>query len=151
MAIIKPAARHKARRFALQALYQHHFTGASARQIREDLQLENNMSKVDMPYFDLLVNGVFSKISQLNTLLEPHLNRPVAEIDPVTLAVLHLGTFELSDCPEVPCAVVLNEAIKLVKLFGAQDSYKFVNGTLDKVAKVLRPYEQEDRSTSDDA
>ena len=120
MIIIKPIARHKARRFAVQALYQHHFTQASAKTIRDELQTENNMSKVDMRYFDTLTNGVFSKISKIDNLLKQYSERAITEIDPVTLAVLRLGLFELSDCLEVPCAVILNEAGEMrgTRIFG---------------------------------
>lgn len=51
--------------------------------------------------------------------------------------VLRLGTWELLHQPEVPRAVVLDEAVELAKRFGTEDSGAFVNGVLDKIANDL--------------
>ena len=65
----------------------------------------------------------------------------LAQIDPITLAVLRLSTYELRHRLDVPYRVVINEGVNLAKKFGATDSYKFVNGVLDKVAPRLRAAE----------
>jgi N utilization substance protein B len=51
--------------------------------------------------------------------------------------VLRLGTWELAHRPEVPRAVVLDEAVELAKAFGTDDSSSFVNGVLNRVADTL--------------
>ena len=61
------------------------------------------------------------------------------ELDPVTRAVLHLGMYELMHQPALPLRVVLNEAVELARMFGAEDSYKYINGVLDQAAQHLRP------------
>ena len=65
----------------------------------------------------------------------------VAKLGPVERAVLRIATFELSERIDIPCRVVLNEAIALTKKFGAAESHRFVNGVLDKVARELRETE----------
>ncbi len=139
--MIKPSARHKARRFAVQALYQWHFTKRTAAQIRDDFLAENNMAKVDMVYFDALTKGVIEQVDALDTKLSHDLTRPINKLDPVTLSVLRLAIFELSERVDVPYAIIIDEAIKIIKLFGAQDSYSFVNSVLDKAAQRWRPLE----------
>ena len=54
-----------------------------------------------------------------------------------------IGSYELAHCPDIPWRVVVNEGIELAKMFGATDSYKFINGSLDKLAKDLRKKEIE--------
>ena len=49
--------------------------------------------------------------------------------------------YELQHRPEVPYRVVINEAVSLARRFGATDGHKFVNGVLDRAARVLRPHE----------
>ncbi len=141
MTIIKPAARHKARRFAVQALYQWHFTQDSSAKILLDLQAENNMSKVDMPYFTALVTGSLEQIQTLDAALVPFLGRAIDAIDPLALSVLRLSSYELLERLDVPANVILDEAIKITKIFGAEESYKFVNGVLDKASKEWRTIE----------
>jgi N utilization substance protein B len=52
--------------------------------------------------------------------------------------VLRLGAYELAHRPEVPVAVVIDEAVELVKRFSTDDSGRFVNGVLSALAPVLR-------------
>jgi N utilization substance protein B len=56
---------------------------------------------------------------------------------------LRLGAFELAHNPEVPYRVVINEAVELAKLFGAEHGHKYVNGVLDKLAHEVRATEME--------
>jgi N utilization substance protein B len=77
----------------------------------------------------------------LETLLAPHLDRPLDELSPVEFAVLMLGAFELSTQLEVPYKVAINEAVELAKTFGGTDGHKFVNGVLDKLAPQVRAVE----------
>ena len=53
-----PAARRKARRFAVQALYQWQLAGANLAQIEAEFRADNDMSKVDMEYFHDVLHGV---------------------------------------------------------------------------------------------
>jgi N utilization substance protein B len=55
--------------------------------------------------------------------------------------VLRLGVYELAYHPEVPYRVVINEAVELAKIFGAEQGHKYVNGVLDQVAKKVREAE----------
>jgi len=56
-------------------------------------------------------------------------------------AVLRAAVAELIARPGTPARVVLDEAIEIAKRFGAADSGRFVNGVLDRAAKLLRPGE----------
>ena len=70
--------------------------------------------------------------------MAPYLSRQLEELGQVERAVLRVALFELKMREDVPYKVAINEAIELAKTFGAEDSHKFVNGVLDKVAPTLR-------------
>ncbi len=74
-------------------------------------------------------------------MLTSSLDRPVTQLDPIEHAILRIGTFELAYRNDVPWRVVINEAIELAKTFGAEQSHKYVNGVLDRVARVTRAEE----------
>ena len=135
--------RRKARELGLQALYQWHMAGQASYEIEAQFRADNNFAKIDAEYFHVLLTGVISQQVELDAVLEPYLDRPLLELDPIELTVLRLASFELKHRLDVPYRVVINEAIELAKVFGATDGHKFVNGILDTLAPALRSVEVE--------
>jgi len=133
--------RSKARSLAVQAVYQWQMAGQNVQDIVNHFLTEHADKKVDTDYFRELVVGVPSELSRLDEALSPHLDRSIESIDPVERAVLRIGVYELANHPEIPYRVVINEAIEMAKVFGAEQGHKYVNGVLDKAAKTLRPME----------
>ncbi len=131
-------ARSRARRKAVQALYQLHFNPVAFDRLLAQFLEEPDMGQVDPAYFRELVEGVQDNRGELDAALEPLITRRLVDVDPVELAILRMATFELRHRLEVPYRVVINEAIELAKRFGAEDGHKFVNGVLDKLARELR-------------
>ena len=134
-------SRHKARRAAVQALYQWQLTQQPPGEIEDHFILDHEMDDVDLEYFHHLVCEIPMHKHELDDHLIPHLDRELAEVDPVERAILRLGAFEFEFHPEIPYKVVLNEAVELAKTFGAEHGHKYVNAILDKVAAQLRPHE----------
>lgn len=136
----KPNKRRMARTFAMQALYQWQLTAQAPESLIEDFLFEDGARSdaVDLTYFQLLLSGALDHVKSLDTLMTPHLDRDISRLNPVELAVLRLGVYELAYCKEVPYAVVINEAIELAKEFGSADGHKFVNGVLHALAPSLR-------------
>jgi N utilization substance protein B len=139
--------RHRARELALQGIYQWRITAGDDAQIEKQIHAEKNLGRYDKELFSRLLRGALSQHAGLETLLAPHLDRPLLELSPVEYAVLLLGTFELSAHPEVPYKVIINEAVELAKTFGGADGHKFVNGVLDKLAPQLRANEFSGRAS----
>lgn len=135
---MKPAARHKARKFALQALYQILFSQSDTPSVVAQHLAFMKENKVDEVYFRELVFGVMNEIDALDEMLSPHLDRSIDKLTPIELCVLRMATFELKHRLDIPYRVVLNEALLLTKTFGTQEGFKFVNGVLDKTARQLR-------------
>ena len=139
--------RHRARELALQGIYQWRVTSGEDEQIEKQIHAEKNLGRYDKELFSKLLRGALSQHADLEALLAPHLDRPLAELSPVEFAVLLLGAFELSQHPEVPYKVIINEAVELAKTFGGTDGHKFVNGVLDKLAPQLRALEFSGRAS----
>lgn len=134
-------ARHRARRALVQAVYKWQMTDADTDKVAAEFAESGALEKADGEFFDELLRGVLLASDELDELLSPNLDRVLARLDNVELAVLRLGTFELQNRPDVPYRVVIDEYVELTKLFGAQDGYKFVNGVLNKLAHSLRSVE----------
>ncbi|MBQ9275755.1 MAG: transcription antitermination factor NusB [Succinivibrio sp.] len=133
---VNPAMRHKARHFAVQAIYQWQLTGYSPEEIEQQFLEDQPVKGTDLSYLHDLISGVITHVAELDTIFEPHLSRPLKDLDQVDKAILRLGTFELVHRPDIPYRVVINESIMLAKEFAEQDSHKFVNGVLDKVVRA---------------
>ncbi|MCH8499319.1 MAG: transcription antitermination factor NusB [Marinobacter sp.] len=136
----KPKAgdRRRARVLAMQGLYQHHFSKNSITDIEAEFIVDNDMSKVDGAYFRDLLQGVYREQPMLDEALTPFLDRPLKEVDPVELAIVRIGAYELKHRVDVPYRVVINEGIELAKRFGGTEGHKFVNSILDKLSRRLR-------------
>ena len=139
---MKPAARRRAREMALQGVYSWMLSNNDVASIELNLATTNEMGKVDMPYFQELLQGSIKQVADLDLAIKPYLGRLPEELDPIEKAILRIATYELTQRIDVPYKVVINEAIELAKVFGAEESHKFVNGVLDKAVRTLRKHEQ---------
>ena len=130
-----------ARRRALQALYQWCMTGQEAAEIYRQFIAEQDMSRVDVDYFKTMLTAVVEQHESIDQRLAENLDRDLSQIDPLELAVLRLGAYELLHRLEVPYRVVLDEAVNLAKNFGSEQSPVYVNGVLDHCARDWRSEE----------
>lgn len=138
---MKPAARHKARCLAVQAIYQWELTKIPIDALQQQFLSNFNPKKTDKEYFLSLTNGVVKDFENIDKIMLPFLDRKINELNKVELTILRLAIFELKERLDVPYKVVLNEALELAKTYGAEDGHKYVNGILDKVAQKLRTVE----------
>ena len=142
----KPVAkspRRRAREFALQGLYQWRIGGNDEAAIEAHLADIAGFDKADREFFVGLLRGVLAQQAALQEALQAYLDRPFSELSPVESSVLLAGAYELTNYPQTPYRVIINEAIELTKGYGGTDGHKYVNGVLDKLAAKLRPVEVE--------
>ena len=135
------SGKRKARKLALQALYQWLMSGTELSEIETQFRIANNMAKVDIDYFCRLLYGVPEHLNQLEQSFAPFLDREPSELNPIELTAIRLGSFELAYCPEIPYKVVLDQAVSLTKEFGSQDGHRYVNGVLNNLARQIRSLE----------
>ena len=136
--------KRRARKLALQALYQWLMSGSELYEIEAQFRVANNMEKVDTDYFCRLLHGVPMHLVALEEAISPFLDRPIQGLNPIELTALRMGAFELFHCPEIPYRVVLDESISLTKEFGSQDGHRYVNGVLNNLARTVRTIEIND-------
>jgi transcription antitermination protein NusB len=134
--------RTEARERALALLYEAESKGASPREVLAALPAPADDLAV------LLIEGVEDHRARLDDLISSHARGWTLERMPVVdRNVLRVALFELLDRPDVPTAVVIDEAVKLAKRFSTDDSGRFVNGMLSAIAPELRP----DAGSADEA
>ena len=130
--------RKRARRRALQAIYQWQITHQDASEILRQFREMQDLSQVDEVYFERLMRCVIEQNERLNDALEPFLDRPLDQVDVMERVVLMIGAWELLDCPELPYRVVLDESVDLARRFGSEQGHSYVNAVLDKAARKWR-------------
>ena len=141
-ASFNPAARRKARHYGMQALYQWQMTKNALQDIETQFLTDYDFSNVDREYFHELVFTVPSCVSELEEAFTPYSQgRTLAELDPIELALLRVGSYELVKRIDIPYKVAINESVSLAKKFGASQSHKYINAVLDKLAKNVRAVE----------
>ena len=143
-----PSPRRVSRERVLRAVYQWlvaggDYAGLLVQAEAHDPEETGDTTRPHEGFLRELLDGVMKETGQLDIVLTPHLDRPVAELSPVEHAILLIGAYELSHSLNVPYKVCINEAVELAKLYGGTDGHKFVNGVLDKLARVTRTVELE--------
>lgn len=138
-------ARTKARRCAVQALYQMQVGQQSLAETLATFADDWGLRGGDGDYFKTLVSEVDAEASAIDEQLAPLMDRPGDQLDLVTRIILRIAACELARHWEVPYRVVVNEAVELAKYFGGEQSYRFVNATVDRLAAQLRAMEKNAR------
>ncbi|QEH17869.1 transcription antitermination factor NusB [Histophilus somni] len=135
----KISPRRRARECAVQNLYSWAISKNSPEEIELNfiVDQDNGMKGVDMPYFRKLFHQTINHVETIDSTMAPYLDRDNVELDPIECAILRLAVYELKFELDVPYKVVINEAIEVAKVFGAEESHKYINGVLDKIAPAL--------------
>ncbi len=128
------SARHYARLGAVQFLYAWSCGRDSIADDDNQLLLDFDVIKLgDLNYLRRLLDAIPAKVPELDRAIDGCASRSMDLVDPVELAILRLGAFELAYESDVPRRVVIDECIELAKSLCDSDGYKFVNAVLDKL------------------
>lgn len=132
------AARTKARKRALDVLYEADMREVAAPEVMEQLggRLEHPLN----PYTIEIVNGVTAHRDRIDDLISTYSSGWTLDCMPaVDRNLLRVGTWELLWSDDVPDGVVISEAVELAANLSTDESSKFVNGLLSKLIEV-RPH-----------
>ena len=129
------ATRRQVREAVVSLLYSYDLgnedIAKSADMIFEDKKIRN----AQKDYGKELLDGVMSELDAIDVVVKDALNdRELSDIGSIEKAVLRLGAYEITK-NLADRAVVINEAVEISKLLGAENSAKFVNGVLDAINK----------------
>jgi len=119
----------------MQALYQWDMAGQDLTSIERQFREEHQLADTDLEYFSELLHRIPAQVDTIDAELARYLDRAPRHLDPVERAVLRIGVYELQQRLDVPYRVVINEAVELCKQFGGEQSHRYINGVLDKVAR----------------
>ncbi len=128
--------RHLTRKLLLQAIYQWKLTGLEYQELLQ--QFEYKFDKIDVGYFKQALADILEFHNILLDEQAKHSNINVVSQEIIVQSILFISVYELKYKKDIPYKVVLNEALELSKEYGSKESYKFVNGLLDKLAQELR-------------
>lgn len=134
--------RRRARELALQALYGWMVGGADPGAADAHVRELDGFTGSDTAWYDRQLHGTIAERANLEAVFVPFLDRPLAQLSPIEHAILLMGTWELVHALDVPWKLAIDASIELAKSFGGTDGHKFVNGVLDRVARVARPDER---------
>ncbi|HJP04416.1 MAG: transcription antitermination factor NusB [Gammaproteobacteria bacterium] len=131
--------RHGARQLLVQAFYQSQLSGHAGSELLEQFADHPDIGKSDRAYFEQLIEQIEESRATLDAHITEFGDIPAEQLDPVERAVLWIALAEFCFQPDVPANVILNEAVELAKLYGAEGGYRYINGLLDKASTNLRP------------
>ncbi|MCA1058172.1 transcription antitermination factor NusB [Rossellomorea aquimaris] len=125
--------RRVAREKALQALFQIDMSG-----IEPDVALTNVLEEEEQldVYLEQLVLGFIENQERIDGHIRENLEKwSFDRLAKVDRNILRMGVYELLFVDDVPDKVVINEAVEIAKVFGDDQSSKFINGVLSKVSQ----------------
>lgn len=131
--------RSKMRDTVFKTIFQNEFRNESVETLlKEIMEHEKEVSiKDDVVRY---VRGIYDNLTQIDEKISACLeNWHLERLSSVDRCVLRLGTYELLYEKDVPIEVTLDEAVELAKKYGTENSGRFVNGVLDKIAKSFAP------------
>ena len=131
-------ARTTAREAAVQMLYALEASDEALDSVIRDYWRETPGDAEGRAYADEMVRGVAERRDDIDArITRASDNWRLERMTRVDRNVLRLGTYELCHREDVPRAVILDESVELAKRFGTEESGKFVNGVLERVANEL--------------
>ena len=136
----KSGSRRKARVIAFQTLYRWDLSASSLEELLDFSWLEegklSRLSEETLLFARLLIQGTLEKLSRVDEAIKEQLeNWDFSRLARVDLAILRVSAYCLLFQADIPPTVTIDEAVDVSKEYGAEDSYRFVNGVLDGIRK----------------
>jgi len=129
--------RRKVRALALKVLYEVDSVGHNVDETLTRFLAEEGLSEENAAFARELVSGVIQNREKIDRNIQSFAPAwPVEQIPVVDRNILRLAIFEILLDNKVPVKVAINEAVELAKMFGSDNSSKFVNGVLGSVSAI---------------
>jgi transcription antitermination protein NusB len=134
------ASRRKARILAFQALYAWDASGVSAADLLTFAWLgDEKAAALDdelKTFAGLIVSGALENMAEVDKAIVGHLEHWTFErLKRVDVAILRMAVYSILYQSDIPAQITIDEAIEIAKEYGAEDSYRFINGVLDAIWK----------------
>lgn len=125
-----------ARKCVLQGLFCVNINKTNKKRVKDYL-LKKNKKSINKSYFNKLYHNIQKIEKPLDNYIKQYSYYDYKKINLIELLVLRIALFELLYVQKIPKKVVICEALNLVKLFGSNESHKYINNVLDKIVKNL--------------
>jgi len=134
--LVSIGSRRKGRILAVQALYAWEMSHDEQVELLMGDGLESNDTGEANLFARLLVQGTVRNVESIDEAIRKRLQHwDITRTARVDLAILRMSVYCLLYQPDLPASVVINEAVDIAKSFGSEQSFRFINGVLDAVAK----------------
>lgn len=128
--------RREGRIVAFQALFAYDFSKKPIEDLLKFDWLDTKYSSESLDYAKFLLTGTIENIELIDSNIRSRLrNWDFERISIIDKSILRFSIYSLIFEKKLSKNIIINEAIEIVKLYGTQDSYKFVNGILDAIKK----------------
>lgn len=137
--------RHLSRTIAMQTLYEWDMRRNSDIEPIIARNIAEFKEDADPTYIETVVRAVVettAEIDQRITQVAPEW--PIHQISPIDKAILRVAIYELLSSSDVPPKVAINEAVELAKMFGGENSSKFINGVLGTIYRSSDKYDPDE-------
>ncbi len=110
---------------------------SSENESNENKDLDSEQETYD--FARILISGTINHLEQVDFYIKSHLSKKwtMERINRVSLAVMRISVFALLYQKDISPSIIIDEAISIVKEYGEEDSYKFVNAILDNINKEI--------------
>jgi len=109
--------------------------------IKKDILEDPDYCRCDEEFYNSLIDGIKESYQEIIVDLDNYIDKKKEELNPIELSILIVAYYELKTRLDIPFKVSINEALEITKSFGGQESFKFINGSLDKLARKYRALE----------
>lgn len=129
--------RRKARKDALEILYEREITGQPFGEIIKNRMIARGEEPSDFTI--KLVNGVEDHREEIDAVISAHTDNWALDRMPIVdRNLIRIGLYEMMYEKDIPYSVSINEVVELAKVYGMEESSKFVNGILGRIAVELK-------------
>ncbi|MBF0457139.1 MAG: transcription antitermination factor NusB [Nitrospirae bacterium] len=133
--------RREAREYVLQALFQYEFTrSVSTRQEIQEWLVYKSPSDDILEFIEDIIGGVIKNMTEIDGIIQSvSKNWELQRIASVDRNIIRFAVYELLYRADIPAAVTINEAVDIAKKYSTVESFSFINGILDTIARDNAP------------
>ncbi len=130
--------RTQARELTMQALCQLDVQGDDVMDMLRPFFREQTDDDLTLKLAEDWTRGVWQLVDECDrTITSAAIRWKLSRLSHVDRSILRLSVYHLRHCADIPCKVVINEAIEMAKKYSSEQSPRFVNGVLDAVLKTI--------------
>jgi N utilization substance protein B len=133
--------RRKSRELVMKSIYRGLMNAFDYDDIKKDILEDPDYCRCDEEFYNSLIDGIKESYQEIIVDLDNYIDKKKEELNPIELSILIVAYYELKTRLDIPFKVSINEALEITKSFGGQESFKFINGSLDKLARKYRALE----------